>query len=104
MRIAQEEMFGPVLSVLKWKDVDEAIAIANSIEYGLTAAIWTNDINTAHDSRRAKCSPAISGSTASPATSRACRSAASRIPASAARRASSELLSYTEEKVIHIVL
>lgn len=47
MRIAREEVFGPILSVLKWSDVEEAIAIANSTEFGLTAAIWSNDINNA---------------------------------------------------------
>jgi acyl-CoA reductase-like NAD-dependent aldehyde dehydrogenase len=47
MTIGREEIFGPVLSVFKWKDEKEAIAIANSTEYGLTASIWTNDIKTA---------------------------------------------------------
>jgi aldehyde dehydrogenase (NAD+)/betaine-aldehyde dehydrogenase len=47
MRVAQEEVFGPVLSILKWRDMDEALAIANSTQFGLTAAIWTNDINLA---------------------------------------------------------
>jgi betaine-aldehyde dehydrogenase len=47
MRIAQEEIFGPVLSVFKWKDEAEAIRIANSTDYGLTASIWTNDLKTA---------------------------------------------------------
>ncbi|MBN9036406.1 MAG: aldehyde dehydrogenase family protein [Rhizobiales bacterium] len=47
MRIAREEIFGPVLSVLKWKTLEEALHIANSVEYGLTASIWTNDIKTA---------------------------------------------------------
>lgn len=47
MRIAQEEVFGPILSVMRWRDVDEAIAICNGVEYGLTASIWTRDINTA---------------------------------------------------------
>lgn len=47
MTIAQEEVFGPVLSVMKWKTEDEAIDIANSTEYGLTASIWTNDLKTA---------------------------------------------------------
>lgn len=47
MRIGHEEIFGPVLSVFRWKDEDEAIRIANSTEYGLTAAIWTNDLNAA---------------------------------------------------------
>lgn len=47
MRIAQEEVFGPILSVMRWRDVDEAIDICNGVEYGLTASIWTRDINTA---------------------------------------------------------
>ena len=47
MRIAQEEVFGPILSVMRWRNVDEAIAICNGVEYGLTASIWTRDINTA---------------------------------------------------------
>jgi acyl-CoA reductase-like NAD-dependent aldehyde dehydrogenase len=48
MRIAREEIFGPVLSVLKWSDVDDAIRIANDTDMGLTANIWTNDISLAH--------------------------------------------------------
>jgi betaine-aldehyde dehydrogenase len=48
MRIAQEEVFGPILSVLTWKDEDELMEIANGVEYGLTTSIWTNDLNTAH--------------------------------------------------------
>lgn len=47
MRIAQREVFGPVLSVLKWRDYEEAIKVANATQYGLTAAIWTSDITTA---------------------------------------------------------
>jgi betaine-aldehyde dehydrogenase len=47
MRIAQEEIFGPVLSVIEWEDEDEVIRQANSVEYGLTGAVWTKDINRA---------------------------------------------------------
>lgn len=47
MRIAQEEVFGPVLSVIKFKTVEEAIAIANDVEFGLAAGIWTQDIKKA---------------------------------------------------------
>lgn len=47
MRIAQEEVFGPVLSVIKFKDEEEAVAIANDIAYGLGAGVWTQSIKRA---------------------------------------------------------
>lgn len=47
MLIGSEEIFGPVLSVFKWKTEQEAFDIANSTQYGLTASIWTNDIKAA---------------------------------------------------------
>lgn len=48
MRIAREEIFGPVLSVLKFHDEEEAIALANDNPYGLMACIWTKDLARAH--------------------------------------------------------
>lgn len=46
-RVAQEEIFGPVLSVLRFTTEEEAVRIANGVPYGLTGAVWTNDIDRA---------------------------------------------------------
>jgi len=48
MKIAQEEIFGPVMSILKFKDIDEVVSRANKNIYGLAAAVWTQDITKAH--------------------------------------------------------
>jgi aldehyde dehydrogenase (NAD+) len=48
MRIAQEEIFGPVLAVQRFADEDQAVELANGTDYSLAAAVWTNDINRGH--------------------------------------------------------
>jgi gamma-glutamyl-gamma-aminobutyraldehyde dehydrogenase len=53
MRIAREEIFGPVLSVIEFDGEDEAIAIANDTEYGLGASVYTENVRTAHRMARA---------------------------------------------------
>jgi acyl-CoA reductase-like NAD-dependent aldehyde dehydrogenase len=53
MKIAREEVFGPVLATLTFKTVEEAVKIANDVVYGLAAAVWTRNLNTAHRVARA---------------------------------------------------
>jgi gamma-glutamyl-gamma-aminobutyraldehyde dehydrogenase len=53
MRLAREEIFGPVLSVLTFDDLGEAVRLANATEYGLAAGLWTSDLSTAHKVSRA---------------------------------------------------
>jgi acyl-CoA reductase-like NAD-dependent aldehyde dehydrogenase len=48
MRIGREEIFGPVLSVFRWDDYDAMLAEANGLDLGLTASVWTNDLDIAH--------------------------------------------------------
>jgi acyl-CoA reductase-like NAD-dependent aldehyde dehydrogenase len=52
MRVAREEIFGPVVSVLPCASLDEAIDIANDVAYGLSASIYTQDINKAFAAMR----------------------------------------------------
>ena len=53
MRIAQEEIFGPVMVAIPFDTEEEAITIANDVEYGLASGVWTNDLSRAHRVSRA---------------------------------------------------
>jgi phenylacetaldehyde dehydrogenase len=48
MRIAREEIFGPVTCVQKFTDIEEAVSLANATDYGLVGSVWTEDLHTAH--------------------------------------------------------
>jgi betaine-aldehyde dehydrogenase len=48
MRIAREEIFGPVVSILRWSDENDLISRVNALDVGLTASIWTHDLDRAH--------------------------------------------------------
>src|SRR4030095_13138551 len=48
MRIAREEIFGPVVCILRWTDEDDVVARVNALDVGLTASIWTRDLDLAH--------------------------------------------------------
>jgi gamma-glutamyl-gamma-aminobutyraldehyde dehydrogenase len=53
MKIAREEIFGPVISILRFRDEAEAVALANDSPYGLQASVWTDQLNRAHRVARA---------------------------------------------------
>ncbi|RLA43781.1 MAG: hypothetical protein DRR42_21310 [Gammaproteobacteria bacterium] len=56
LRICQEEIFGPVLTIQRWNDVEQMIAEANDTRYGLAAGLWTTDLISAHSvARRMEC-------------------------------------------------
>ena len=103
MRVAKEEVFGPILSVLKWRTLDEALAIANSTEYGLTASIWTNDIKTALNAARRVQSGYIWINGFS-AHHRGTPFGGMKNSGTGREEGLDELYSYTENKTIHIAL
>lgn len=102
-QLAQKEIFGPILSVMRWEDEDEMIEIANGVDLGLTAAVWTNDITTAMTTaRNLECGYVwING-------------VGAHVPGmpyggyknsgTGRERGIEEMESYTEEKAIHIML
>ena len=103
MRIAREEIFGPILSVIRWSDVDQVIEMANSVEYGLTAAVWTYDITMALNTAKRLQSGYvwINGVNTYP---RAIPFGGYKNSGVGRERGIEELYSYTEEKSLQIFL
>jgi 2-formylbenzoate dehydrogenase len=103
-RVAREEIFGPVLSVLRFRTEEEAIQVANSVPHGLTGAVWTNDIDRAF--RVAEAMEAgftwVNGSSAHfPNVPYGGVKASG---AGAKEECLEELLSYTAEKVVNVMV
>lgn len=103
MRLAREEVFGPVLSVFRWSDVDEVIKVANSVEYGLTGAVWTRDIATAIRTARRVASGYIWINGVG-AHYPAMPFGGFRNSGTGREESIEEMLTYTEEKSINIML
>lgn len=103
MRIWREEIFGPVLSIASWRDVDDVLGLANDVEYGLTASIWTRDIKSALNAAKRVRSGHVWINTVGPHYLG--------VPYGGMKNSGvgreegiEELLSYTETKVINIKL
>ena len=103
MRVAREEIFGPVLSILRWREVDEVVAKANALDYGLTAAVWTNDLTVAMQTARRIQSGYVWVNGVG-AHVRAMPYGGYKNSGVGRERGLEELLSYTEEKSVHIML
>lgn len=103
MKIFREEIFGPVMSVIPWSDADELIAMANSVEYGLTAAIWTNDLNSAFQTAQRVRSGYVWINGVS-THYLGCGFGGFKNSGTGREEGIAELLSYTESKFVHLHL
>ena len=103
MRIAQEEVFGPVVSLLEFTDEAEAVDVANGVEYGLTASVWTRDVSRAHRVARAMHAGYV---WINDTSTHFLGVPFGGVKSSGIGREESleELLSYTETKVVNVVL
>ena len=103
MRVAREEIFGPVLSIMKWSTEEEMIDMANGVDLGLTAAVWTNDITKAMKTARALENGYVWINGVG-AHVRGMPYGGYKNSGTGRERGLEEMVSYTEEKSIHIML
>ena len=103
MSPVKEEIFGPVVVVIPFDDDDEAVSIANSTEYGLTASIWTNDLKQALRAAKAVQSGYIWVNSFS-THHRGTPFGGFKNSGSGREEGLEELLSYTQTKAIHIAI
>ena len=103
MRIAREEIFGPILSVLRWSNVDDVIEMANDVDLGLSAAVWSTDITQAMATAR-RLQAGYVWVNGVNAHVRAMPYGGYKNSGVGRERGIEELYSYTEEKSIHIML
>lgn len=103
MRIANEEVFGPILSVMKWSTFDQALEIANAVDLGLTASIWTNDIDDALGAARRVRAGYIWVNSVGPHYP-AMNYGGFKNSGNGREEGLEEMLSYTEQKVLNIAL
>ena len=103
MTIARDEIFGPVLSIMRWSEEEEVLAMANAVQLGLTAAVWTRNISTAlRMARRLQAGYIWINGVASNA--RAVPFGGFKNSGVGRERGLEELYSYTEEKSVQIFL
>jgi len=102
-RIAREEVFGPVLSVIPFDSEDEAVAVANSVDYGLTGSVWTKDLDRAVRVARALEAGFVWVNGSSQHFLNVPYGGVKASGVGGKEECLEELLSYTEEKVINIM-
>lgn len=103
MKIGREEVFGPVVAVMKWATVDEAVRIANATDYGLTASVFTRDINQALSTAKRIAAGVVAINTSN-MHNVGLPFGGYRNSGVGGEEALEELLSYTQVKAVHVNL